>query len=313
MIFRFDNTYLGLISASDLSDVCYMIAHYHHFIDFAANQSSVIQTAVEQNASKTQKEEWEQFIVAQAYTLTDEVRKYLRTIVVDASWPVPRLKQLIERSGRLLIENDYEWDVYKKIIHIYAAEDRKYKYVFGLLQYARLHNLLVPMHCGGFSQMAILCIRHNADGEYKSIVEYKYMPIFDRDTTSAIIIDPNKNALITEFTGKSYSLFNQDNDLYVLDQPKYVWHMWYKRAIDLYFSNAHYRRLRIDVTQFPIDQLARDYIDPNHIHGYGKKNLPELSVGITYSEMESGLQHFTIRGENVSEMQLLLLKMLKII
>ena len=313
MIFRFDNTYVSQLSGPELSDVCCMMAHYHHYIDFVANQHELINSAIIENASKSQKEEWSQYVSMLSYSLTSMVRKFLRTIVVDTNWPLPRLKRLIERSGRLMIENDYEWDVYKKLIHLYAASDRKFKDVFGLLQDSRLHDRLAPNHCGGCSQMAIRCHRHNIEGEYARIVEYKYFPIFDRDTVSASICDPNKNGLIAEFTGKSIDLFNQDTDLYVLHQPRYVWHMWYKRAIDLYFPNKQYKKLGVDVAKFPADQAKRDYMDPNTIEGYAKHDLPRLTNGITRGEMEQGLQHYLIEDEDVSEIQLFLLKMLKII
>ena len=87
MIFRFDNTYVSQLSGPELSDVCCMMAHYHHYIDFVANQHELINSAIIENASKSQKEEWSQYVSMLSYSLTSMVRKFLRTIVVDTNWP----------------------------------------------------------------------------------------------------------------------------------------------------------------------------------------------------------------------------------
>jgi hypothetical protein len=89
--------------------------------------------------------------------------------------------------------------------------------------------------------------------------------------------------------------------------------MWYKRSIENYFPNASYEAIGVNVAQLPVDRVDRDYYNFSQVNGYKKSHLSSLTYGMKRTDYEKELETFTVNGEQMTELQLLLLKLVKII
>lgn len=66
-----------------------------------------------------------------------------------------------------------------------------------------------------------------------------------------------------------------------------------------------------NITETGVD---RDYLKISEkIAGYSKDKLPSLTSKMSRKKYESGLKHFYVNGEDLSELQLFLLKLVRII
>ena len=150
----------------------------------------------------------------------------------------------------------------------------------------------------------------------------KHVIVFDRDTESATKYDPNQNTLLNRLCGKKSDQVTEQ-DVYTLDQHPYIWHVWYKRAIENYFTDEQYKKCGVDMRNFQYlssDMAKRDYYDLGtelKSVGYHKSQMTQIAISMTREDFERGLHTFDIEigGETckVSELQLLLLKIARII
>ena len=282
-----------------------------HFIDCPDPVHDFMDGCIERHASSLQKETAKAALSSNY--LTDALRRHLTCINADL-FNINDLRTMVDNPARILVENvTYESDVYKNMIGTYA-HDRKFGAVFSHLNRAK-HNqwiLFVPSNSGFGGFQGVLDYTNRTD--YKDVARYKICTIMDRDTDSATDYDNKKNGLFRLFCNKT-SADITESDIYTLNMPNYVWHMWYKRAIENYFPNEQFEARGYDTSQFPADQAQRDYfkIDGNSSQRYSKDKLPTLTQGMSRDKYERGLKHFNVDGTDMSELQLLLLKFVKII
>ena len=146
---------------------------------------------------------------------------------------------------------------------------------------------------------------------------HKVCVVFDRDTNNSDDIDKTKKAVFSALCN-GIDINQVNNDLiYRLDyEDEYVWHMWYKRAIENYFPKDQYESLGVDVSSFD-DQLPYDYQKfdekKDYPKGYKKNMMKDIAKEMTHQYFEENTHHFNITGEDMSEIQLLLLKIAKIV
>lgn len=312
MIFKIDHNYATTIQGATLSDLCCKMMEHGHFIDCDKNTFEVISKSIKENASTTQKE-W--FMTFKGFSITAELRKYLTTISVDGgNYSLDDMNRMIGKESRVLVENGpYEWDAFKKMIGVFER-DRKYKNLFQLLVKARNNNYLSDLHCGGCG-MIIARIKQQEQGEYKNVFAVKSCVVFDRDTIDNHSYSKEKNGLFKLFCNKDSTTVT-DNDIYALDQSPYYWHMWYKREIENYFTDDCYVEEGVDVTGFPTELDRRDYfaIDKSSAPGYDKHLLSSIAGHMSRVDYDTiAPKKFSVNGELLSELQLLLLKLVKII
>ena len=120
-----------------------------------------------------------------------------------------------------------------------------------------------------------------------------------------------------------------DSDIYKLDFGNgYVWHSWYKRAIENYFPKIEYGKLGLDMTDYPDDD-SYNYVKfpieetvqwkrkhktkPDKQRIYQKNMMKDIGVSMTLKDYEKNLKSFDIQGIQLSELQLFLFKLAEIV
>lgn len=311
MIFRLDTSYLDSLTEEACSDMFSEMASHGHFIDCDAQARDKLYAASDKNGSTTQKQYLQRY---NGFDITTELRTYLRTIDLTLRrYTYQQIIALAALPSLLLLENEpYEWPVYRTLIGTYE-NDRQFRNLFHLLVRAKNESRLLPSHCGGYTLMPAK-IQYHEENRYKDIFPFKSCILFDRDTDDAISFDSNKNALFMILVGKKSNEIT-DADIYTLSQGTYNWHMWYKRAIENYFPNAQYEAQGMDVSKLPEVPAERDYykIDGGSVLGYDKNKLPVIAKKMSRTDYERHLMKFSLNQMTISELQLLLLKLVKII
>ncbi len=307
MIFNLSSEYANSNQGVHLSEICCKIIYKQHYIACDSNTKNLISNSINQHGSTSQKELLRQY---KGFDITAEIRKYFTTIETSTLTD-SMLDSILNKPSRMLIENSYnEWDVYKCIIGTYK-HDRKYKNLFTALELAKNKGLISYLHGGGYTAYTNL-IEQNNNEDYNGVFKYKVCILFDRDTDNASCYDSQKNTLFRFLCGKN-NLTISDSDIYNLNQTGYIWHMWYKRSIENYFPDASYEAIGVNVAQLPVDKFDRDYYNFSQVTGYNKNQLPLLTVRMKRTDYEKELKTFTVNGEQMTELQLLLLKLVKII
>lgn len=306
MIVNIDYNYVCGISGQRLSDQCSAIIRNEHFISCDGITRKTIADAIKEYGSKSQQD---MFHCYKGFDITREVRTYLTTVDIEQYKSV--LEPLFEKPSELLIENSvYEWKVYKCLPEVYK-HDPQFKNLFVLLSKAIKNHRLTFSHGGGHTQYGQLIEQKN-QYQYKGVYKLKCCAIFDRDTENDTSFDENKNNHFKFFCNKNHQTMTHD-DIYCLNQANgWTWHMWYKRAIENYFPKERYEEIGLPIGE---DELS-DYVDIGKKykqHGYDKKLLPKLSEEMSRAMYDRNLKRFNVNNVNMSEIQLLLLKFVKLI
>ena len=312
MIFKIDHNYATTLQGVALSDLCCKMMEKGHFIDCDGNTLALIKNCIQTNASTTQTECFTKY---KGFSITAELRKYLTTILVDGThYSLEDVDRMVSKESRVLVENGpYEWDVYKKMMGVFER-DRKYGNVFQLLIKARNKSCLTDLHCGGCSTMVAM-IKYQEQNDYKNVFAEKSCVVFDRDTNDEISFDSQKNGLFRLLCNKDNTTVS-NSDIYTLNQSHYYWHMWYKREIENYFTDDCYIKENVNVSGFPAVSNQRDYfeIDKSSAPGYDKPLLSSVAEHMSRSDYDTiASKKFLVNGELLSEIQLFLLKLVKII
>lgn len=316
MIFEIDSNYAKSIQGAALSDLCCKMMEYGHYIDCDGRTFALITQSIRDNASTTQLDCFKKFKgFSLSGCLTRELRTYLTTINVDGNaYSLDDLERIICKESCVLLENGpYEWEVYKTMMSVYQR-DRQYGNLFQLLVLARNKGFLVSLNCGGYGMVKPM-IEQQEKGAYENVFSEKSCIVFDRDTDDEVSFDSNKNALFQLFCNKKSDAVT-DQDVYTLVQSPYHWHMWYKREIENYLTDNHFKEIGVDTSNFPSNLQQRDYfkITPENASGYNKAKLPLIAKKMSKADYDSmGIKSFFINGVNMSEIQLFLLKLVKII
>lgn len=313
MIVKIDKVFFNG-TEQDLKDrvieIC-QIAAAGHYLDVDNVISEDFVNAIEKYAG----DNYCSFIAEAMLKFSHEksIRSYITTINF-ADYNREQRKCLLIKPSEILLENAaYEWGIYCNLVDYYV-KGTKYKNVMNYLKRAIKLDMIEPAHLGGIYHLPTeLSLKEH---KYKNMYRHKACVVFDRDTTNNHDIDSNKKEVFASLCNGIE--FNKvDNALvYRLNyNSEYVWHMWYKRAIENYFPKEKYESSGVDMSTFD-DQLPYDYLkfdEKNHSpKNYTKKKLKDIANGLSYDYFESHTQHFDINGEDMSEIMLLLLKIAKI-
>lgn len=304
MIVNINHNYVCSISGQKLSDQCSAIICNEHFISCDVETRNIIADAIKEYGSKTQQD---MFLCYKGFDITREVRTYLTT--VDIEQYKSTLAPLLEMPSELLIENGvYEWEVYKCLPEVYK-HDPRFKNLFALLSKAIKNHRLTFLHGGGHTQYGQIIEQKN-QYQYNGVYKLKCCAIFDRDTENDSSFDVQKNNHFKFFCNKNHQTMIHD-DIYCLNQANgWTWHMWYKRAIENYFPKERYEEIGVSIGD---DELS-DYVNIGEKYKrYDKKMLPRLAEEMSRSMYERNLKRFNVNDVNMSEIQLLLLKFVKLV
>ena len=252
------------------------------------------------------------------FSPTGSMRKLL-TIIHVSDYNKEQLAILLFKPSELLLENaPNEWNVYRRMIHAYEKDATYGIGVFSYLGRRVKEYMLVPENAGGWTNIeAMLNLKNDKKGEYRGLYRKKVCIIFDRDTDSDKVYDEkNKGSLLERLTGKAYKDIN-DDDIYKLDfGDSYVWHMLYKREIENYLPESAYRAWGVNIDLAINSPNGYDYYRFDHNDkqlNYEKKLLQHMGTSLDCDYFNKTTKQFTVGGRSLREMQLLLLKIAKIV
>lgn len=314
MIVKVDSDFLDC-PESELKDkfieLC-NIAEAGHYLDVDNNIEGDFVESLQKYAGDT----YCSFIAEamQKFSYEKSIRSFLTTIKFS-DYTREQRRCLLQKPSELLLENSAnEWDIYRSLIYYYS-KGQNFKNVMSYLQRSIKRGMIEPAHLGGIYQLPAEL--KQKEGKYKNMYRHKVCVVFDRDTDNSDDIDKTKKAVFSALCN-GIDINQVNNDLiYRLDyEDEYVWHMWYKRAIENYFPKEQYESLGVDVSSFD-DQLPYDYQKfdekKDYPKGYKKNMMNGIAKRMTRQYFEENTHHFKITGEDMSEIQLLLLKIAKIV
>lgn len=311
MIFKISQGFANSCPPHILSEICSNAVKHRHYMVADTHVRQKIRAAIVQHGSTIQKELYKKY---KGFSPTQELQDYLTVVDVDANYSHSDFSYLVESKAVLLVENSHnEWDLYKDLTAIYC-ESEKYGNLFKLLSELQQKQLIGPINGGGYAQMPAMVDDFVKDSGKRNLSLLKIMILFDRDTENNADFDGHKKALFRFFAGGKDHQTITEADIYTLGQSPYIWHMWYKRAIENYFPNDQYDVCGVNVME--LNACAdRDYFRfyDGKPRGYNKAKLPQLVNGLKYSDFENGQKHFIVNGRETSEFELFLLKMLRVI
>ena len=309
MIFKIDQAFYDSLSAPVRSQLyCDMIQH-GHYVDCVYGLRQKFYDDIDTNGSSLQKDMVKNDPSLKLPTL---FKQYL-TVIDVSKVDCTQLYTLINKPALLLLENEVnETSVYCDIIRKYAKSDKSFKSLFGKLNETVENEDFEFDQVGGCTQLAPMYQNHN-NGKYHHTANWKICILADRDTKGPTeVLDENKKGLLAFTCGKDLSTVTE-TDIYVLNQSPVIWHLWYFREIENYFPAKQYKSINLDPDSCKDKNADWHYKDLGTIPGYDKKNLSKLTKGMTYDDYEEGLRAFHLPGGTLSEMQLFLLKLVRII
>lgn len=295
-----------------LSRICCKIIENGHYISCDASTQKYLLEVVNKEGST-----WEKELICRSkpFDFSKEEQRYMTTISLE-TFDKEQCDALFGERSILLLENSvYEWNVYKHIVDTYKR-DRQHPNLIKKLSNAIDKGRLIYNHGGGYSQYQQLIEQHEVH-TYKSVGKYKICALLDSDCPSENDIPKEKYKLYCYLCGDKYEDFTgyDSSKIYTLNQPNYIWHMWYKRSIENYFPNDSYISAGMDPSLITETGTQRDYVKITYknIIGYDKDKLQVLTHTMSRQKYEDNLKHFNVNGEDLSEIQLFLLKLVRII
>lgn len=308
MIVNVDEEYLKSIGEARSSQLYCDIETYGHYIECFSNVKETMLNHVRKHASTFQRE---LISTGRSMNLTGKLRRYL-TSLNASDFTFDDLLKVLTKPSQILVENSVnEGSVYDNMIQTYSR-DTLFASLFQKLKVARNNGRLQYRHAGGCGNIEGL-LRQADDDEYDGIAKHKFCVVIDRDADGPeYMLIQRKDNMLKFLSGKD-SAHLEDADVYSLDQPLYNWHMWYKREIENYFPEEHFARVGADLSTEPTVPADRNYKKLSGIRGYSKENLKDLTFGMSREKYETGLKSFYVNQQKVSELQLFLLKLVKLI
>lgn len=308
MIVCIDEGYLTTIGNARASQLYCEALDKGHYFDGNATCMEMMRASVNDHASTFQKEMMK---TGRSMNLTGKLRQFL-TRLNASDFSFDDLLRILTKPSRILVENSmYEGPVYDHMMRTYYR-DPSFGNLYAKLKIARDNGFLTYEHGGGCSHFKGLLEQAELD-DYKGISKYKFCTIIDRDADGPEYkLIETRNNLFKYLADKSNSNL-EDNDIYTLDQQKYIWHMWYKREIENYFPDTHFKRIGVDPDNWPQLPEDRNYKKLSEGTGFKKDKLKNLTDGMSREKYEEGLKMFHCNGYKMSELQLFLLKLVKLI
>lgn len=327
MIVHVDKTFLSRKEDEKVKDVCEFISilEHGHYIEMDPLIRTAVTEIVEKSLMKFQKVLYQE---ATEYLRPPKMMKrYLQTFKFY-DFSIEQRKILLLSPSELLIENaPNEWPVYKRMSAAYK-NDRSYSSVFSYVERAiKETKMLKGVHCGGKGEIPKM-VNYKNQYEFEELYKYKVCILFDRDTDNDACFATDNNPIFRFLCNKEAAQV-EESDIYKLDFGNgYVWHSWYKRAIENYFPKIEYGKLGLDMTdypdddsynyvKFPIEETAqwkrKHKTKPDKQRIYQKNMMKDIGVSMTLKDYEKNLKSFDIQGIQLSELQLFLFKLAEIV
>lgn len=317
MIARLSTNYIKSRDEAWTADLVAALARYGHLADCDDECMDLIERCVDSHCSTTEKE-----IIGSTslYEVTALQRRFLTTIDVDGSMSGDMYLNLFGNPSLVLLENGpNEWNVYLQMMEAYK-HDRKYGNIFKLLRKAAKNkpSSLESLHAGGKGHVKALINDHNENkAAYRNLAKYKIYTVNDCDRTSTDCdYDPTTKSNYRFLCGFEEDAIVDRCNIDTLTQPLYHWHLWRKRAIENYMTPEAYEAVGMNADRYAdCDLPERDYlkVDGSLIPGYNKNRIAEVAKSMSHADYESVCDRIGVNGEVLSEIQLFLLKMAKVV
>lgn len=313
MIAHIDNKYVSNCAPKWTAMLIAALAQNNHLVDCDNETKDLMEQCARQHCSTIQMELIEN---TSLYEITSLKRKYLTTIEVDGTCTQDRYMRLFGEPSLVLIENLYEWPVYKMMIDVYK-HDREYKNIFAVLQKAVTGTRsLRELHAGGNGSFeAMIASKENT--EYEGVTRYKIYPVTDSDRDSD---DANYQPTPKKLYRLLCGIKNKDAEvdralIDTLNQPYFNWHMWRKRTIENYFPPEAYESIGLNADQYRKYDLPERYFKKvdKEIDKYEKKDIERVASIMSRKDYEAISDRIFVDEKEMSEIKLFLLKMAKVI
>lgn len=322
MIFDVTIKFAKTNAGSHLSDFVSSIAHNGHKILVDSASLDIIEKSIDSHASTTEKMDIGN---CEMFNIMDFEKAYFTTIQVD-NFSIPQLLYLAKLPPLLVVEDTYEFGVYQHLFSTYAtnAKSRPIKDLSAHLSKVFLLDNYV--HAGGYGAFERILEQKN-NGNYHYLLRFKSVTIVDRDTESINTLPKEKMNLIHFLQGSKMDIEN--DNIYTTNQPNYIWHLWAYREIENYITKAKFAEYGCGVDNLPDDLAEYHYIkikDCAHrpsrnsaserigyIDRYNKSDIAKIAQLMTCQDWENSAPKFIIDDREMSEIELLLLKIAKIV
>ena len=236
--------------------------------------------------------------------------------------------EIIRKTSYVMIENyPNDWKFIQGIIEKYSDFGKR-KNIYQLLKNSLGKQLLTYDHAGGCGSIKAQ-IEGHIDGIYKNIYQFKLFTIFDSDRSShSSAFDGTKKTLMEYLKQRPICNPPTKQDMGHEPSDLIIWHMLYKRSIESYLPISviieHIsltENQKIHLESLTPDQIDFDeyYSDRNYISISKKERkvrFPEIFINhVSVARLEERCEHHKIleNQENISEIEQILLKMVKII
>lgn len=313
MIFRIDPRFIDSCPRPRLSDIACAAARNGHYLRTDRRSRCAIRDAVRDHGSTTEKQRFKAH--TSMFDPAGNLSRFLRTVEITDDFPPNSFLYLVAGKARLVLENaNHEWRVYKYFIDLYSNH-RELGDCLSLLRNAKEKKTIKALHSGGCGEMLKIADSEPLNHDGKNLRLLKTCIVFDRDTNDGNTFDDKKNGLFSRLADKRHDNITEA-DIYHLKPASPVWHMWHKRAIENYFPDSQYHRIGCDVSGMSgLRPEQRDYfkIENKSVKGYDKNSLDLLIEGCDREMLEANLKKFHISDRQYSEMELFLLKLVRII
>lgn len=303
------------------------ILNHGHFLKMDADIKVAVTSVVDTKLADCQKSLFNE--ASEEYlSPSKNMQRWLRTIEFY-NFTKDQRKVLLLKPSELLLENaTNEWPVYKRICQAYSM-DSDYSSIFQYVEKAVSNSEgIMGVQAGGKSEIPAM-IDYKEKNEFHDLYKYKVCVLFDRDTDDDHSFAPDNKNLFMKLADKSHEeIVNED--IYKLNfGEEYVWHSWYKRAIENYFPKEEYLKLSLDMSDYPDEASKYDYIKfpiestkewkdkhktkkDKEKAKYEKTMMKDIGKDMKRSDYETNLKFFDIDGKSLSEFQLFLLKLAQI-
>jgi hypothetical protein len=237
--------------------------------------------------------------------------------------PANAYKIIAERS-KVIVENGInDWKFIKGICQKYSSIKTKRCSIYKLLDQAIKNEIIESDNSGGIEELTKVIQRWIESDRYQNIFKYKLMAIFDSDKQDSNQLTPHTNKI--KYLKSQKILANYEYE----PTDLIIWHILYKRKIenymplDILFENIELitQSQKADLSNKANNELDfMEYTQDNIGISQSKiKNkFPEIFLAdFSYREFEKRCEHHKVflpeANESVSEIEQILLKMVKII
>lgn len=314
-----------------------LILEDKHLIDTRSISALLSDESAELTAimSSRDKEKLKKYLLQKSSSITQLHKLHLTQITIglekEEVHPVAAYKIILERS-KIIVENSInDWKFVKGICEKYTSHKKRGS-IYQLIKKAINNEWIESDAGGGIGEIKNMIKKWINAPRYTDIYQYKIMAIFDSDRKAHDDFDVNPKALIKFLKNKEDNYKISFADCNYDPSDLILWHILHKRKLENYvpisviFSSIS---TLTDTQKENLNNLPASTLD---FHEYNlaniglreakiKEQFPDMFLTpFSFNELENRCNHHKVpvvspngTGEEISEMEQILLKIAKII